>query len=98
MTEIMNSSGLELAKLWPIRVWDHKNNRTWSLPSLDHIQVIPTLWLILNQIDSDWKAHAADYSYSALKDPGLDKAEFLVHAIDELTPKYILCLFSYINF
>ena len=94
----MNSSGLELPRIWPIRVWDHKNDRTWTLPSLDHIEVIPTLWRVLDQIDTDWKDHAARYSYSALKDPDLDKAVFVVHAVDELKPKYILSLFSYINF
>jgi hypothetical protein len=98
MTEIMNGSGLELHKISPIRVWDHKDNGTWTLPSLDHVEVIPTLWLILNEIDRDWKNYAAHYSYSALKNPDIDKAVCFVHAVDELKPKYILCLFSYINF
>lgn len=98
MTEIMNSSELELPKIWPIRVWDRKNIGTWTLPSLNHTEVIPTLWVILHQIDSDWKDHASSYSYSALKKHHIHKAEFFVHALDELEPRYIQCLFSYINF
>ena len=94
----MNSSGLEIPKIWPVRVWDHKNDRTWTLPSLDHIEVVPTLWLILSQINSDWKNYGSRYSYSKEKHPDIDKVVFFVHAIDEVKPKFILCLFSYINF
>lgn len=96
MTETMHSSGLEVAKIWPIRVWG--KNGVWSLPSLSHIEVIPTLWTILHQIDSDWKNYAASYSYSGLKRLYVSKNVFFTYAFEELKPRYIQCLFSYINF
>lgn len=97
-TDIMNSYGLELHKIWPIRVWDHSNNRAWSLPALSNIEVIPTFWVILHQINNDWKDQALKFSYPTGSDHNISKDEFLFDALDELKPRYIQCLFSYINF
>lgn len=96
--DIMNSYGLELHKTWPIRVWDHKNNRTWSLPALSNMEIIPTFWAILHQIDRDWKEHALKFSFATANAHDTDRNRLLFEALEELKPRFIQCLFSYINF
>jgi hypothetical protein len=101
MTEIMNDSDLAIAKVWPIRVWDHApDGGTWIFPDLSNMEAIPTLWHVLHQIHEDWVREAGKYSYAEYRkaDPDLDWPRFFVAACDELRPRYIQCLFSYINF
>src|SRR5438445_9194163 len=83
----------------PIRVWDHREGGgTWILPSLSHTEGIPTLWQILHLIRSDWAKAAADFSIP--DDCAGNSAKALCHldAFESLKPRYIQCLFSYINF
>ena len=97
-TELMNSSGLNISKVWPIRVVDNTLNGAWVEPSLSHIEIIPTLYRILQQINDDWMGEASKFSFSSMKAPSSDRTAFLFYALDELKPRYIQCLFSYINF
>jgi hypothetical protein len=97
--EDMNRSGLELPKIWPICVWDHQpGGSTWVLPKLSHIEVIPTLWIILHQIVDDWDQYSSEFSFENVDSPGISKAEYQSYAFEELKPRFINCLFSYINF
>jgi hypothetical protein len=101
MTEIMNESGLAVAKIWPIRVWDHApGGGAWVFPGLSNTEAIPTLWGVLHQIHDDWLREAGRFSYAGHRtaDPELERTRFLFAALDELKPRYIQCLFSYINF
>lgn len=97
----MNESGLAIARVWPIRVWDHgPGGGTWVLPSLSNIEAIPTLWRVLHQIHDDWVREADKYNYSEVQrtQPNLDKSVFLMEALEEVKPRYIQYLFSYVNF
>ncbi|MBI5294621.1 MAG: hypothetical protein HY869_04030 [Chloroflexi bacterium] len=96
----MNKTELELPNIWPIRVWDNQEGGggTWVLPSLNHMEVIPTLWIILQQIIDDWKKYSAEFSFTSVNDPNISKIEFQFNTFDELEPRFINCLFSYINF
>jgi hypothetical protein len=98
MTDLMHETGLEVPKIWPIRVIDQVNNRAWVLPGVSHIEAIPTLWKIIHQIVDDWTKEALQYSYKDDKYKDLDRYTFFTHAYDSLLPRYIHCLFSFINF
>jgi hypothetical protein len=90
---------LKIAKVQAIRVWDHgPKGGTWTLPGLSHRGIMPTLWIILHQLESDWRDVAQEHPYTG--DPGdeLARSSFLHDALNRITPRYIQCLFSYVNF
>jgi hypothetical protein len=90
---------LEVSKIGPIRVWDSAGGGgTWILPSLSHTEIIPTFWIILHQIVSDWTDAAGQYALSAQASSTVDKATFLFDTFELLKPRFIQCLFAYINF
>lgn len=94
---LIDNLSLELPKIYPIRVIDNSLNRAWSLPGLSHLDIIPTFWSILFQIQNDWKTEVEKYSLP-LK---TDQETLLISTTEisiELEPRYIQCLFSYINF
>lgn len=95
VSERMNSSGLSLPKIYPIRVSNEK--ATWITPSLDHIFIIPTFWTILHNIVRDWEEAALKYPFPPDLNTG-ERINYEMYAFDELEPQYIQCLFSYINF
>ncbi len=92
-------SALAISKIAPVRVWDHRDGGgTWLLPSLSHTEIIPTLWQILYLIQSDWGQAAACF---AVPHEAVDDSEMAfsqMNALESLKPRYIHCLFSYINF
>jgi hypothetical protein len=84
-----------ISKISPICVWDHREGGgTWNIPSLDYAEGIATLWQILHLIPSDWARAAADFPLPN----NSAKALYHLDALDSLKPRYIQCLFSYINF
>lgn len=88
-----------ISKIEPIRVWDHAEGRgTWVLPALSHTEAIPTLWKILDLIRSDWTEAAAALSIPDNCTDISSKACFHLDALEYLKPRFIQCLFSYINF
>ena len=68
-----------------------------SLPGIDYIEAIPTCWKILDDLVIDWEIAASKYTFSQIQNVN-EKMTYALYAMDELKPKYILCLFSYINF
>jgi hypothetical protein len=90
---------LNISKVKSIRVWDHSpNGGTWALPGLSHRGIIPTLWTILFQLENDWLEEAGKYVYMGNLEDDLSRTTFLLEALEALRPRYIQCLFSYINF
>jgi hypothetical protein len=59
---------------------------------------MPTLWSILHQIEVDWRDAAAVSVYNGLPQDNNARLAFLFDTYESLTPRYIQCLFSYINF
>jgi hypothetical protein len=97
--EILGSDVPAISKIAPIRVWDHGERRgTWVLPDLSHTEAIPTLWKILDLIRSDWTQAAAAVSLPENCNEFSSKASFHLDALESLKPRFVQCLFSYINF
>lgn len=86
---------LELLKIHPIRVIDHSINATWVLPSLDYKEIIPTLWAILVQIVDDW--HRISNEYQFPQDNLERSLSYIMTSFEDIKPRYIQCLFPYIN-
>ena len=83
--EIINESGLEIAKMWPIRAWDHSpGGGTWTLPGMSTIEGFPTLWLAMRQIVKDWQMEASKYDFRAYQaaDGDLDRTSYMFEALD----------------
>ncbi len=88
-----------ISQIERIRVWDHREGGgTWILPSLSTTEAIPTLWQVLHLINSDWHNAATDNSMPQDNAEGSELALWQMDALETLKPRYIQCLFSYINF
>jgi hypothetical protein len=81
-----------------ISVVDSVSHTVWMLPSLDYLDAVPTLWIILHQIIDDWTRYTNELSYVNYRNINPDRENHLLWAFNELQPRYINCLFSYINF
>ena len=97
----MNVPDLSIAKVSTVAVWDHSPGGGVSVfPGLSISEAFPTLWNVLHQIHEDRIRESNEYNYADYKgdNPEVDRAVFLLIVMEDLKPRYIHCLFSYINF
>jgi hypothetical protein len=68
------------------------------VPGLSHADIVPTLWVILHQIEADWRELAMSYVYEGPDDDRDARSSFCFDTYEALRPRYVQCLFSYISF
>jgi|688.fasta_scaffold205094_1 hypothetical protein len=95
----MNSQPPELkVKRVPlVRAWCESPPSTWVYPGFGVWEQLPTLWTILHNCHDDWRSYSKAHPLPRDLEENL-RIDLVFEAMDELRPRFIQCLFSYVNF